>query len=120
MTGWGMTERPYPAIVSGTAAGGTDPQYLGGSGARRMVAEERAEGRWIDQPSDHPLATGRTATHDGQRLADQEAGILQGFPADYPWQGGRNARAQQIANAVPPPLAAALLRFVTTGSETTP
>ena len=104
-----MTGRPYPAVVSGTAAGGPDPQYLGGSGARAMVAAERASGAWLDQPADHPLAKGRTATHDGQRLTDAEAGVLQGFRRDYPWQGGRNHRAQQIANAVPPPMAAALL-----------
>lgn len=55
--GWGMTRRPYPTIAVGTAAGGTDPQALGGSGARRTVRTEREEGRWIDQPADHPYAT---------------------------------------------------------------
>lgn len=110
--GWGMTHRPYPAVVSGTAAGGPDPQYVGGSGARAMIAEERAAGRWIEQPEDHPLYRGRSTIQDGQRLTDQEAGVLQGFAPDYPWQGGRNARAQQIANAVPPPMASRLLGFV--------
>lgn len=55
--GWGMTRRPYPTLAIGGAAGGTDPQALGGSGARRTVLTEREEGRWVEQPADHPLAT---------------------------------------------------------------
>lgn len=120
MTGWGMTERPYPAVVSGTAAGGPDPQYVGGSGARAMIAQERAAGRWLDQPDDHPLTVGRSTIHNGQRVTDAEAGVLQGFRRDYPWQGGRNHRAQQIANAVPPPMAAALLSTLIDPNGATP
>ncbi|WP_280246418.1 MULTISPECIES: DNA cytosine methyltransferase [Nocardia] len=48
--GWGMTNRPYPTVAAGTAAGGADPQMIGGSGARETIARERDEGRWIPQP----------------------------------------------------------------------
>jgi DNA (cytosine-5)-methyltransferase 1 len=41
------------------------------------------------------------------RFRESEAGILQTFPADYPWSGGD--RAQQIGNAIPPRLAAHVL-----------
>lgn len=53
-----------------------------------------------------------SATAGGQLTAG-EAGALQGFPIDYPWQGSRTAQIAQAANAVPPPLAAALINYLT-------
>lgn len=38
---------------------------------------------------------------------------LQGFPEHYPWYGSRTKVAAQIANAIPPPMAAEILRSVT-------
>lgn len=45
------------------------------------------------------------------RLSNAEAGRLQGFPADWGWSGSNIP--QQIGNACPPPLAAALIRAAT-------
>lgn len=52
-------------------------------------------------------------TAGGRRqLSVAEIGRLQGFPLDYPWQGKRTPATLLAANAVPPPMAARLLGFV--------
>lgn len=38
--------------------------------------------------------------------------MLNGFRADYPWQGSRSSQFQQVADVVAPPVAALILGAV--------
>ncbi|MGU3292515.1 DNA cytosine methyltransferase [Williamsia sp. M5A3_1d] len=79
--------------------------------------DPRKRGR---RASDEPAATvtgkvtrnrlQHSAGHQS-RLTLHQAGLLQTFPADYPWSGGDVG--QQIGNAIPPRLAAHILAAAT-------
>lgn len=98
---------------------------LGGTVVRAEVADRKP---WCEDRPATTLATrdlvadpgananrynGSTKSrNDGVRVSVQEAGVLQSFPADYPWQGARTKQYQQVGNAVPPLLALAVLEAV--------
>lgn len=52
----------------------------------------------------------KRSRNDGVRITLAEAAALQGFRPDYPWHGGASSLRQQIGNAVPPPMSAAIVR----------
>lgn len=47
--------------------------------------------------------------NDGVVLNQWQAGVVQTFPSDYPWQGSVRQQYQQIGNAIPPRLAYRIL-----------
>jgi DNA (cytosine-5)-methyltransferase 1 len=75
---------------------------------------DRLPGRlgWaFDRVADHPDGGLRAS------MTPAAAGLLQGFPVDYPWQGSRQQAHQQAGDAVPPPMAAAVLADVAAGAR---
>ncbi|MFD7517416.1 DNA cytosine methyltransferase [Streptomyces niveus] len=65
---------------------------------------------WMPEPTEPQRADGgQLLVPEPIRITAQEAGLLQTFPADYPWAGNKGQRFSQIGNAVPPRLAAHLL-----------
>ncbi|MGW4197113.1 DNA cytosine methyltransferase [Streptomyces sp. NPDC005004] len=65
---------------------------------------------WVAEPvGPQPGAVEDQARPDPIRITAREAGVLQTFPADYPWAGNKGQQFSQIGNAVPPLFAAHLL-----------
>ncbi|MQA96601.1 MAG: C-5 cytosine-specific DNA methylase [Streptosporangiales bacterium] len=101
---------PAPSMAG--ALGWPDGVRINTRGQRRTAGGNEFA---ADAPA--PSITGRARswyrTDTGQRLQPWQAGLLQGFPPGYPWHGSRSSRFQQAADAVPPPMAAAVLATVT-------
>lgn len=98
----------FPAVSMAQALGWPAGERVNTRGNRRTSGgnEFSADGpAWC--------LTGKARTwkrvSDGLRLTASEAGMLVGFPPDYPWQGSRSAQFQRIADVVSPVVAAAVL-----------
>lgn len=128
--GWGSTSRPSPTVTGGgTSRGGAEPF---GSSAREALYRDRLRGNWIQRGNysagagsrsertlDQPSLTITSKVFrwsdrpgditDGIRPTIQEAAILQSYPEDFEFAGGKGEQYQQIGNAVPPLMAGAIL-----------
>ncbi|RAG83795.1 DNA cytosine methyltransferase [Streptacidiphilus pinicola] len=113
---------PRPADGNGRKTWVTMGEALGRKDEFKVVSNystggntERRGRRTSDQPSftitgkwtRNRLVTPDAKERDLGRFTEGEAGRLQTFPMDFPWDG--KARAQQIGNAIPPRLAAHVL-----------
>lgn len=83
-------ERPATTIV-----GSFKPEIVAAPGYRTSTSRQDAPG--------------------SVRVTVEEAGVLQSFPADYPWRGSRTKQYEQVGNAVPPLLAAHILAALGVG-----
>lgn len=110
---WGYTTRPAPTVTGGgTETGGAEPFSSTSRAAMRAAMADPGHWAWR-KPA--PTVTG-TVGHVGGKQAGGhlnlslvEAARLQGFPDGYRFQGNKGQVALQIGNAMPPPLAEAVL-----------
>jgi len=100
--------RPAPTVV-GTRRS-VDGMVIG----RRLAPGQSAQvGGWDGSVG---LKPGQI---EGVPVTVQEAGVLQSFPADYPWQGTKTDQCRQVGDAVPPLMAAHILASLGVGKLTT-
>jgi len=89
-------DEPAPTVVFGHRANAVE--WLDYDPPRRAALEAEGRGVALSGQQGH------------RRVTPAEAGALQSFPPAYPWQGGLSVQCAQVANAVPPILAAVILR----------
>lgn len=101
---WGFTDRASMSVTAGGTGSGGGVELFG-NGARRAMREayEAGPAAWA--------GGGEMWSAGGKSLRVSTADVLrlQGFPADYPVQGRIGQRTLQVGNAVPPPMAKAIL-----------
>lgn len=116
-------ERPAPTLVTsprsdeGLIVGRQldegeerDPRHGGWTLARsRPAPTDRRGGTATGGPEPFANRKMRDQIGSGVRITLEEALILQGFPPDYPVQGVKSRKFLQVGNAIPPPLALAIL-----------
>jgi DNA (cytosine-5)-methyltransferase 1 len=96
--------RPAPTMLAAGLAKGT-PIWAGERPATTVACDRRVhppghKENAGDPPGRYQQRRGANAV----RVTVEQAAVLQGFPAGYPWQGTRTSQFTQVGNAVPPPL----------------
>ncbi len=101
-------EEPAPTVHFGHALNQIEwvPAWTGRRPATTVACDRRVHPPGHKQnASDPPGRFEQRRGANAVRVTVCQAAVLQGFPADYPWQGTRTRQFEQVGNAVPPPLA---------------
>ena len=97
---------------------GNDVRWVYKRPATTVCADPRIpEPGWRGNPEDYANGNPTRSGDNAVRVSVEQAAILQGFPADWPWQGSKTSRFAQVGNAVPPPLAEAIVDPLVTAQE---
>lgn len=114
----------YDAAEKAAAAGrGVAPTLVGGSKKHggADLGPTRAKRAWATMNVDAMgVANDRKECNPerdlfrpvGPMLTVEQAAIIQGFPRDWDFRGGKTARYRQVGNAFPPPVAEAVGRAI--------
>lgn len=101
-------ERPAPTVT-----GQAGNQWVFERPATTVLGDPR-----IGRPGHKDRDGGESQFEEGAlKVTALEATILQSFRPDYPWRGNKSQQFQQIGNAVPPLLAAAVCRALIGGGS---
>jgi DNA (cytosine-5)-methyltransferase 1 len=108
--GWMMRNRPRqpeclraPAKPALTITATGKQSWVHRRPATTVACDPRVARPGSKRSVGRPAAAGRS--ENAVRVTVEQAALLQGFPAGYPWQGPRGQQFRQVGNAVPPPLA---------------
>jgi DNA (cytosine-5)-methyltransferase 1 len=102
------SEEPAPTVHFGHALNQIEwvPTWAGRRPATTIACDRRVHPPGHKQnASDPPGRYQQRRGANAVRVTVCQAAVLQGFPADYPWQGARTRQFEQVGNAVPPPVA---------------
>jgi DNA (cytosine-5)-methyltransferase 1 len=103
---------PAPTVHFGRALNQVEwvPAWAGRRPATTVACDRRIHPPGHkENASDPPGRYEQRRGANAVRVTVSQAAVLQGFPADYPWQGARTRQFEQVGNAVPPPLARMVL-----------
>jgi len=109
--------KPAPTMLAAGLAKGT-PIWAGKRPATTVACDRRVHPPGHkENASDPPGRYQQRRGANAVRVTVEQAAVLQGFTADYPWQGVRTRQFEQVGNAVPPPLAHRVLEATIRPSE---
>jgi DNA (cytosine-5)-methyltransferase 1 len=99
-----------PTLVGGSKKhGGAD---LGPTRAKRAWAELGIDAMGVANDPRQCVPERDLFREAGPMLTVEQAAIIQGFPRDWEFSGGKTARYRQVGNAFPPPVAEAVGRAI--------
>jgi DNA (cytosine-5)-methyltransferase 1 len=105
---FGDSERPWVTMAEALGWGPGQPAWVYARPSTTIVGSfspETVAAPGYRRPGDPP----RQDTPDSVTITLAEALVLQGFDAGYPVDGAKTKKWEQVGNAVPPPLAAAVV-----------